>query len=72
MEKIILAFFVLLALLFFIILPIENYSEYETIQKNLEIKNNISDYKNSVKSINHYKFYNYYKLNSTESFFLPL
>lgn len=72
MEKIILAFFVLLTLLFFIILPIENYSEYKTINKKIEIKNDISDYQNTVKSIDHYKHYNDYKINSVESFILPL
>ena len=72
MEKIILTFFVLLTLLFFIILPIENYSEYKTINKKIEIKNDISDYKNPIKSIDYYKHYNDYKLNSIDSFILPL
>ena len=72
MEKIILAFFVLLTLLFFIILPIENYSNYETINEKLEIKNNISDYKNTVKSNNEYHLHSNYINLSTESFFLPL
>ena len=72
MEKIILAFFVLLTLLFFIILPIENYSNYQTMNEKLEIKNNISDYKNTIKSNNEYQLNSNYINHSTESFFLPL
>lgn len=76
MEKIILSFFILLSILFFIIVPIENYGNYYNYivsNDNTKIKNTIEDYKdNIVIEYTSLKEYTEHIINSTNHFFIDL
>lgn len=77
MEKIILSFFILLSILFFTIVPIENYGNnynYIVSNDNTKIKkNSIKDYKDD-KILEHNTFEEYFehKVSSEKHFFIDL